>query len=136
MQDTVCSPRTKDDRRNTPSPGTLRINDVHRALGHVSHAALLDAVKKGLILGIDIDPAPAIQFCEVYGELVHTDLWGPAQTTSLGGAFKSYEAWVARQSPGVRVRKIRSDRGGEYPNRMVSPNDSTGHSSSMREQCS
>lgn len=79
---------------------------------------------------------------KAYGDLVHTDLWGLAQTASIVGcsyyisftddntrqttlrflkaksealsAFKHYEAWIACQTPGVRVRKVRLDRGGEY----------------------
>jgi hypothetical protein len=77
-----------------------------------------------------------------YGKLVHTDLWGPAQMMSLVGAlyyisftddfsrqtklhfmkqkskaltaFKAYEAWIARQSPGVKLCKLCLDQGGEY----------------------
>jgi len=29
-------------------------------------------------------------------------------------AFKHYEAYVSRQHPGAQLRKVRSDRGGEY----------------------
>jgi hypothetical protein len=144
--------------------GTGRtINELHRALGHVSQTAVLDAVKKGLIEGVDLDTTSKPVFCEActqakatrqpfpnesknrartYGELVHTDLWGPAQTASIMGrlyyisftddysretkveflkrksealtAFKQYEAYVSRQHPGAHLRKIRSDRGGEY----------------------
>jgi hypothetical protein len=116
-----------------------------------------------LVEGLEIDPSSVPEFCDVctkakatrqpfpdetknraatYAELVHTDLWGPAQTTSLGGctyyisftddfshqtkveflkaksealtAFKHYEANLARQTPNARICKLRSDRGGEY----------------------
>jgi transposase InsO family protein len=77
-----------------------------------------------------------------YGERVHTDLWGPAQTASTMGCsyyisftddysretkvqflkhksealttFKQYEANITRQHPGVKLCKVHSDRGGEY----------------------
>lgn len=141
----------------------LTVNELHRILGHVSQTAVLDAVKKGLVMGVELDTTSKPEFCDVcikaksvrkpfpaeatsraltYGELVHTDLWGPAQTMSIAGAlyyisftddfsrqtklhflklksealtaFKAYEAWLARQSPGVRLCKVRSNRGGEY----------------------
>lgn len=112
--------------------------ELHRVLGHVSQTAVLEAVKKGLIEGVELDSSSQPEFCEAcvkakaarapfptesetralrYGELVHTDLWGPARTTSLGGAFKQYESWLGRQKPGVRLTKVRSDRGGEYLSR-------------------
>jgi transposase InsO family protein len=77
-----------------------------------------------------------------YGELVHTDLWGPAQTESVAGhlyyisftnnfsretkvhflklksealsALKDYETELRRQTPGAKIKKLHSDRGGEY----------------------
>jgi hypothetical protein len=124
---------------------------------------VIEAIKKGLIEGVELDSTSQPKFCEAcikakatrapflaesvtralqYGELVHTDLWGPAQTTSLGGcnyyisftddfsqetklkflklksdaltAFKQYKSWLAHQKPGAWLMKVRSDRGGEY----------------------
>jgi transposase InsO family protein len=77
-----------------------------------------------------------------YGELVHTDLWGPAQTESIAGhsyyisftddfsremkvrflklksealsALKEYEMDLKRQTPGAKIKELCSDRGGEY----------------------
>jgi hypothetical protein len=141
----------------------LTIADLHCKLGHVSQEGLLAAIRKGLVTSVNIDLTSQMEFCEVcvkaksawkpfpkestsraltYGEMVHTDLWGPAQTTSIGGslyyisftdnysrqtrihflklksealtAFKAYEAWLGRQSPGVCLTKMRLDRGGEY----------------------
>ena len=143
--------------------GKLTVCELHRVLGHVSQSAVLDAVKKGLIEGVKLDSTLQPEFCDActqakasrqpfpaetknrartYGELVHTDLWGPAQTTSISGylyyisftddysretkvqflkqksealtVFRHYEANLARQNPGTRLRKLRSDRGGEY----------------------
>jgi transposase InsO family protein len=78
----------------------------------------------------------------IYGELVHTDLWGPAQTESVAGhlyyisftddfsqetkvrflklksedlsTLKDYEMELKRQTPGAKIKKLHSDRGGEY----------------------
>src|ERR1700710_1282765 len=109
-----------------------------------------NAVKKGLVEGVELDSTSQPEFCDActqakatrqpfpeesknqaltYGELVHTDLWGPAQTASITGslyyisftddysretkveflkrksealtAFKQYEAYVSRQHPGT-----------------------------------
>jgi hypothetical protein len=77
---------------------------------------------------------------QTYGELVHTDLWGPAQTASMMGAsydisftddysremkvqflkhkskaltmFKQYEANLTWQHPSMKLHKVHSDRGG------------------------
>jgi hypothetical protein len=76
-----------------------------------------------------------------FGDEVHTDVWGPAPLASLGGrkyyvtftddhtrytsikvlrskdqtfdAYKAYAAWVFTQH-GIRIKRLRSDRGGEY----------------------
>lgn len=120
----ACARSFRRDLTDVSLPKSLKwraVNELHRILGHVSQTAVLDAVKNGLVTGVELDTTSKPEFCDVYGELVHTDLWGPAQTMSIAGAlyaFKAYEAWLARQSPGVRLCKVRSDRGGEYPSRM------------------
>jgi hypothetical protein len=84
----------------------LTMNELHHALGHVVQGAVVYAVKQGLIEGIELDSASTLEFCDActkakamrqpfpaemtncartYGELVHTDLWGPAQTESVAG---------------------------------------------------
>jgi hypothetical protein len=142
--------------------GTLTLCELHRILGHVSQSAVKAAVEKGLITGVELDPTSEPEFCDAcekgkaarqpfpkeskrrasaYGELIHTDLWGPVQTVSIGGssyymsftddfsremqilflklksealgAFKQYEAQLTRQHD-VKIKTLRSDRGGEY----------------------
>jgi hypothetical protein len=84
----------------------LTINELHRALGHVAQGAVLYTVKQGLIEGVELNSASTPEFCDActkakatrqpfpaettnractYGELVHMDLWGPAQTESVAG---------------------------------------------------
>ena len=67
--------------------------------------AVMDTVKKGLVKGVELDPTSLPEFCDTctkakavwqpfpdesknracsYAELVHTNLWGPAQMTSIG----------------------------------------------------
>ena len=84
------------------------ISEAHKRLGHVSCGAIIHAVTKGYITGIDLEPGSKPEFCEVcakakaarqpfpkesktratkYGERVHWDLWGPATVKSLNGHF-------------------------------------------------
>jgi hypothetical protein len=84
----------------------LTINELHRALGHVAQGTIQYVVKKGLIEGVELDSVSTLEFCEActkakatrqpfpeemakractYGELIHMDLWGPAQTESVAG---------------------------------------------------
>jgi hypothetical protein len=141
----------------------LSVSDLHRTLGHVAQPAVIDAIRNRLIEGVELIPASKPEFCKActkakavrqpfpsetknqstkYGELIHTDLWGPAQTMSINeglyymsftddytwetkvrflklkleafSAFKDYDAHLARQHPDAEICKIRSDRGGEY----------------------
>jgi hypothetical protein len=141
----------------------LTIDQAHRALGHISQTTILCLAKEGLVEGVEVDLSSTPEFCEAcvkakasckpfldetknrartYAALVHTDLWGPAQTTSLGGTtyyisfmddytceikvaflkaksgalevFKHYEMHLARQNLGVCLCKVRLDHGGEY----------------------
>jgi hypothetical protein len=84
----------------------LTINELHYALGHVAQGAIQYMVKQGLIEGVELDSTSTPEFCDActkakathqlfpeetvncartYGELIHTDLWGPAQTESVAG---------------------------------------------------
>jgi hypothetical protein len=136
----------------------LTISKLHRILGHVSHPALHDAVTKGLVEGVELDSTSKAEFCEAcmqakathqsfpketlhrakkYGELIHTDLWGPAQTATISRclyyisftnnfsretqvaflkhksevlvAFKTYETMLTTQHDSVRIKVLRSD---------------------------
>jgi hypothetical protein len=131
----------------------------HHRLGHMSEKGMKILHKRNLLLDlkqIDLD------FCEhcVYGkqkrviflrvgkekkrerlQLVHTDVWGPTQVSSLGGShyyvtfiddatrktwvycirqkynvfytFKKWKALVENET-GKRLKCLRSDNGGEY----------------------
>jgi hypothetical protein len=84
----------------------LTVCELHRVLGHVSQEAVRQMVAQGLVVGVELDSSSTPEFCEAcakakatrqpfpeetksralrYAELVHTDLWGPSQTVSLGG---------------------------------------------------
>jgi hypothetical protein len=85
----------------------MSVSDLHRALGHVAQLAVIDAVRNGLIRGMELISDSKPEFCDVctkakavrqsfpaetknrsteYGEIIHTDLWGPAQTASISGS--------------------------------------------------
>ena len=88
----------------------LSLFELHCRLGHIHYGAIKDAIRNGLVKGLEIDPKDANeQFCEAcaagkpttqpfpkesltrasdFRERVHWDLWGPASVKSLGG--KSY----------------------------------------------
>ena len=101
----------------------LSLFELHCRLGHIHYGAIKDAIRNGLVEGLEIDPKDANeQFCEAcaagkpttqpfpkesltrasdFGERVHWDLWGPASVKSLGG--KSYAA--VRKDDATRMVK-------------------------------
>jgi hypothetical protein len=146
-----------------PAHASLAINVdmLHWMLGHISPAAVAKLVKDGQISGIELTDDDAT-FCETcaaskikrlpflkecsnlvitIGDVVHSDVWGPAQTTSLGGkrywctfidehscwgalfflkskdkvlsCYKVFEARLETQFR-VKIKALMSDRGGEY----------------------
>src|SRR5258705_1212259 len=109
----------------------VNIYKLHKILGHVVQETVLQAYKKGLIEGIDLDLDSSPQFCDActqakatrqpfpaesttraraYGELIHTDLWGPAQTVSIGGSvyYISFTDDYSRETK-IRFLKQKSD---------------------------
>jgi hypothetical protein len=98
----------------------VSVRDLHRALGHVVQPAVIDAVQNGLIGGVELFSDPKPEFCDAcmkakalrqsfpaetknrsteYGEIIHMDLWGPAQTASISGSvyYMSLTITVGRQ---------------------------------------
>jgi Integrase core domain len=139
----------------------VNVNILHQMLGHILPAAVAKLVKDGRISGIELTNDDAM-FCETYaaskikrlpfpkeclnpaimmGNVVHSDVWGPAQTTSLGGkrywctfideyshwgalfflkskdkvlsCYKVFEAQLETQFR-VKIKALVSDHGGEY----------------------
>jgi hypothetical protein len=136
----------------------VSVSDLHRALGHVVQPAVIDAVRNGLIGGVELFSHTKPEFCDAcmkakavrqlfpaetknrstkYGEIIHTDLWGPVQTASISGsiyymsltddysretkikflrlksqafgAFKDYNTQLQRQHPEAKICKLQSD---------------------------
>ena len=137
--------------------------EAHRRLGHVAPQVILQMVAKGSIAGLKINPMSKSKFCLActkgkmshkpipkerisersmkYGQIIHTDLWGPAQIQLLGGksyyvsytddysretkiiflakksdtyqSYFDYKAWVEKQRDAT-IKALQSDRGGEY----------------------
>ena len=136
---------------------------LHRRLGHISADAIRTLVRQGAVTGINlVDNGRTIdcESCEYakttrkairkeredpladsFGAEIHSDVWGPSPTMSLGGrryyitftddhsrftrltllrtkdealdAYKTFASWAETQH-NVRVKRLRSDRGGEY----------------------
>lgn len=144
------------------SAETLTLDELHRRHGHVAHSTLKKMVNEGLIDGIKLknDPPTPCKPCLLakakrkpipssrtgnratkLGELVYSDVWGPATTRTIGHAeyyvifvddanrwisidlmrkksevfanYKNYEAWLKTQF-GVDIKTFQSDKGGEY----------------------
>lgn len=142
----------------------ISVNELHRRMGHISPAVAEKLVRNGFVTGIRLDTSSGTPtFCEscVYAkstrkpvgknwggeqaakfcDRVHSDVWGPAPTESIGGrryyvtftddctrhthlyllkrkdgaegAYEKYAAWCDTQH-GTKVKVLRSDRGGEY----------------------
>jgi hypothetical protein len=140
----------------------LTLNELHRHHGHVAHSTLKKMVEDGIINGIRLkdEPATPCKPCLLakakkkpiptsrsgkrstkLGELVYSDVWGPATTRTVGHAeyyvifvddakhwisvdlmrrksetfdnYKGYEAWLKTQFD-VNIKNFQSDKGGEY----------------------
>ncbi|KAK8953905.1 hypothetical protein KSP39_PZI002955 [Platanthera zijinensis] len=130
----------------------------HARLGHMSERALIELHKKGILKGVK---TCKLDFCEtcVLGkqhrvkfvtsskrskqmlEYIHSDVWGPAPESSLGGAkyfvtfiddfsrkvwihflknksevFEKFKIWKTKveKQTGKKVKYLRSDNGDEY----------------------
>ena len=145
----------------THTLAAVSLMDLHCCLGHVSPAAIANLVNKKILTGVTISDRD-IGFCEVcalakikrhpfpktrshpaqnVGDVIHTDLWGPAPVTALGGGsyaitfidehsrfgvlgfpctkdesfreYKGYESWLRVQF-GWDIKCLQSDQGGEF----------------------
>ena len=141
----------------------MSMNELHQKFAHISHNTLHGMVKSGAIEGINVDLNSPQSFCEMcvnskitrvpfpkesktcakmYGERVHSHLWGPAPVESLShknycitftdkasdklklyfvrkklstfNCYKQYEAWVKKHQNPEGIKNLHSDRGGEY----------------------
>ena len=138
--------------------------ELHRRLGHISVASARKLVQSGAVKGITLDPNAPESDCKAciyaratrvpmsklrisipsqnFGDEVHTNVWGPASTSTVKGwryfvtftddatrytvmyllktkdqvleAYKSFEAWATAQQYCTGIKVLRSDRRGEY----------------------
>jgi len=141
----------------------ITLHELHNRLGHIAPQALKDLIRHGIVDGVvltddsaDFECKPCIlaksakksvpnvregERAMEFAEEIHSDLWGPAQTATLGGrqyyisftddwsrwttvcllkqkseafrAYKEFAAWILTHFD-KRVECLRSDRGGEY----------------------
>ncbi|GBE90151.1 hypothetical protein SCP_1801750 [Sparassis crispa] len=141
------------------------VMDFHRRMGHISPMIAERLVREGRVEGVRLTDSakPGTDQCESciqakimrhpmpkerdgarakeLGDRVHSDVWGPARTETIGGkkyftsftndatrwtelyllhaksgtfqAYKSYEAKLSTQD-GKTVKALQSDRGGKY----------------------
>ena len=141
---------------------TLTLDELHRRHGHVAHSTLKKMVEEGIISGIQLkdEPATPCKPCLLakakkkpipttrsgkrstkLGELIYSDVWGPATTRTIGHAeyyvifiddakrwiavdlmrrkseafnnYQNYEAWLKTQFD-ANIKTFQSDKGGEY----------------------
>ncbi|KAF9653287.1 hypothetical protein BDM02DRAFT_3087698, partial [Thelephora ganbajun] len=99
--------RVEQDPVYTLSAEALTLDELHRHHGHVAHSTLKKMVDEGLITGIRLkdSPATACKPCLLakakkkpipnsrtgrratkLGELIYSDVWGPATTRTVGHA--------------------------------------------------
>ena len=141
----------------------MSLERLHRLMGHISYDAVKMLVRKGLISGVKVDLGTPTPFCETclyakgkqksilkerangkclhFGDMIHSDIWGPSPVTSQGGkdyyvsftddathlttvyllrlksdvftSYKQYDTWVENQMK-ARIKILMSDQGGEY----------------------
>jgi hypothetical protein len=105
----------------------VSVSDLHRALGYVAQPAVIDAVWNGLIGGVDLFSNTKPELCDActkakaiqqsfpaetknrsteYGEIIHTDLWGPAQTASISGSVY-YMSLTDNYSQETKIKFLR-----------------------------
>ncbi|KAJ3474184.1 hypothetical protein NLI96_g12605 [Meripilus lineatus] len=145
------------------SPG-FSLYDLHRRFGHVSYTYLKRMIASGDLKGIKIDPdqmsetecsscvkakitrAPIAKVrasprAQAFGDILHMDVWGPAQTRTINHnfytltliddatrwleaplmktkdeAFPKYIAFqtLTKTQHGITFKVLHSDRGGEF----------------------
>jgi hypothetical protein len=148
---------------SAPAVEQVNIHTLHRCLGHISADSICSLIHHHAIDGIELvdDGSPIVcDSCEYaklirkairservvppakhFGTEVHTDVWGPSPTDSIGGqqyyitftddhtrftyvdvlrtkdkslqAYKTFISW-ARTQHNAKIKILRSDRGGEY----------------------
>ena len=83
----------------------LSLTEAHRVMGHVAHNSVKNAIRSGVVTGIELDDTKDPDFCEAcakakahrkpfpqqatnraseLGERIHMDMWGPAQVETIG----------------------------------------------------
>src|SRR6201999_283973 len=142
----------------------ITLEEFHARMGHISMQAAERLVKDGLVEGITLEKGGGsrkdCESCayakltrkpirkerqeppaEKFGDEIHSDLWGPSPTETIGhrkyyatftddhsrwtvldllhskdetlNAYKNFEAWASTQH-NAKIKRLRTDRGGEY----------------------
>jgi hypothetical protein len=149
--------------KSATAPKRLTLMEAHFVLGHISPEAIKRLVREDMVSGIEIDIDTPVEECQKCieakmkrtniakshpdprsskaGEYIHSDIWGPAQTTAKGGfkyyiqfkddftrfnqlylmknkndafsCYKPFAAWMKTQH-GLDIKTFHSDAGGEF----------------------
>jgi hypothetical protein len=141
----------------------ITLQEAHLRLNHVSYDVIRQMVRSNQVLGFEVDLSTPEDQCRTcieakatrtvvqkahegqrsssMGQVVSSDVWGPARTTAKGGyryfstwtdnysrfthvylqkskaetfeKYKQFEAWMTTQHE-VSIAALHSDRGGEY----------------------
>jgi hypothetical protein len=141
----------------------MSLMDFHHCMGHTNYCGLLEMLRSGVVTGIELTDTNK-KFCincvqgqprrniipkkstgapaEKYGNIVHSDLWGPAQNPSLGGshyfmslldelsdevklsfmkkksgahqAYQGWRGWAKTHCSMIYNRELQRDQGGKY----------------------
>lgn len=85
----------------------LSLEQLHRAMGHISYDTVKKLIKDELVTGVNVDIGTPTPFCETclyangkrkpvpkerqgekssnFGDQIHSDVWGPAPVATIGG---------------------------------------------------
>src|ERR1700742_4070392 len=148
----------------TAGQNSMTVEEFHARMGHISMQAAERLVKEGLVEGVKLEKGGGngkdCESCayaklarkpikkerqdppaENFGNEIHSDLWGPSPTETLGHrkyystftdghsrwttlellrskdetfqAYKNFEAWAETQH-NAKIKRLWSNRGGEY----------------------
>ncbi|KAI0704598.1 hypothetical protein C8Q76DRAFT_594665, partial [Earliella scabrosa] len=88
-------------------PRTMTLDELHRTYSHIAPETARTMVEKGVVEGVELDPSTEVESCESceagrmtrksiskerirhcaaeIEDEIHSDVWGPAPTQTLGG---------------------------------------------------
>jgi hypothetical protein len=113
----------------------ISMSNLHRRMGHIAHQSIQNMIKDEAMTGMQLDKSEP-EFCEActkakikrlplpkkrsdaravkkYGDRVHSDLWGPAQVSSIGG--KNYFVTFTDEATAFSEVEFLKKKSGAFP---------------------